>query len=87
MTKAYKLCPGRKQTYVRCGRCQGKGKIDNVLLGRKTCPICEGEGEVIIVGDGTIVECNRCSGTGQIQNYLVGPGKCQKCKGIGKVCI
>ena len=87
MTKAYNLCPGRKQNYVSCGRCRGKGKIYDALGRKTTCRVCGGEGQVIIVGDGTIVECNHCNGTGQIQNYLVGPKKCQECKGTGKVCI
>ena len=87
MTKAYKLCPGRKQTPVSCGYCRGKGKIEpDIGFKRITCPVCGGEGEVIIVGDGIIVECNHCNGKGRIPNYI-GTRKCQKCKGTGQVCI
>ena len=89
MIKKYKFkqCPGRKETPVRCGYCGGKGKIYPDLGFRMiTCPVCDGEREVIIVGDGTIVVCDRCNGKGRIPDY-VGFRRCPKCKGIGQVCI
>ncbi len=90
MTKAYKLCPGRKQNPVRCGYCQGKGVVLDDIYGLKksTCPVCDGEGEVIIVGDGIIVVCDSCNGKGRISDRVGFRSiKCPKCKGIGQVCI
>lgn len=72
------------KTWVTCKACAGKG--GDLSAGVKTCPTCNGRGEVrenrrTFFGNFSQVRsCEACSGSGQTPNKV-----CAECKGSGRL--
>ena len=70
--------------YVNCDKCSGSGA--EAETSRKTCPVCNGSGEVKSVSRSVfgqfvnITACNNCNGEGQVIDT-----PCRKCMGDGRV--
>ncbi len=70
--------------YVKCGTCNGEGTKPGTS--KKTCPVCNGSGQVSQVQRTpfgqfqSVTQCGNCGGTGQINE-----SPCDDCKGTGKV--
>ncbi len=70
--------------YVKCGTCNGEGTKPGTS--KKTCPVCNGSGQVASVQRTpfgqfqSVTQCGNCGGTGQINE-----SPCDDCKGTGKV--
>lgn len=63
-----------------CGPCIGKGWLTDH---RDVCPVCKGEGHLIIEGSsGDYDFCDPCKGDGWVENRH---NICTGCGGIGKV--
>lgn len=70
--------------FVKCGTCNGEGTKPGTS--KKTCPVCNGSGQVSSVQRTpfgqfqSVTQCGNCGGTGQINE-----SPCDDCKGTGKV--
>lgn len=66
--------------YIPCKECGGSGVI-------KTCPECDGEGEVVFDNcyNEYSCECKTCDGTGKLPSDNKNNEKCNRCSGTGKV--
>ena len=70
--------------YVKCGTCNGEGTKPGTS--KKTCPVCNGSGQVASVQRTpfgqfqSVSQCGNCGGTGQINE-----SPCDDCRGSGKV--
>ena len=69
---------------VKCGTCNGEGTKPGTS--KKTCPVCNGSGQVASVQRTpfgqfqSVTQCGNCGGTGQINE-----SPCDDCRGTGKV--
>ena len=70
--------------FVKCGTCNGEGTKPGTS--KKTCPVCNGSGQVTSVQRTpfgqfqSVTQCGNCGGTGQVNE-----SPCDDCKGTGKV--
>jgi molecular chaperone DnaJ len=70
--------------YVKCDQCSGAGAESGTST--KTCPVCQGSGEVKSVSRSVfgqfvnITTCNNCNGEGTVVDK-----PCKKCMGDGRV--
>ena len=70
--------------FVKCGTCNGEGTKPGTS--KKTCPVCNGSGQVTSVQRTpfgqfqSVTQCGNCGGTGQVNE-----SPCDNCKGTGKV--
>ena len=69
-----------------CGRCNGSGRVtneDDILGGKRDCPICKKYGVVRVPSN--YRRCPQCNGTGRkdIGDFVPEVVRCKNCKGTG----
>lgn len=68
---------------IQCSQCKGSGAAETT--GKKTCPVCQGSGEIRNVSRSVfgqfvnIAPCNNCDGEGEVVDK-----PCRKCSGDGR---